>query len=197
MAPKPKKKIASIAKQKMAPTPKKKITLVAKQKMVPTPKMKIVLVASVAFMPKRDEFSKIPKEMKQQDLLGFMKMRAPPVLSIEVVNHGAAKYSCLHGWQNSSTVMFLPIDQQKELANLCIDLDTANVEKEWEHAAMIQVDMDSLRQLVDMMHKDLKDLKETKGALKESLFAFLFWIKQGKHVEAGSGIRQWLLGQCC
>jgi hypothetical protein len=45
-----------------------------------------VSVASVAFMPKRDQYSKIPKEMKQQDLLGFLKMRAPPVLSTELLN---------------------------------------------------------------------------------------------------------------
>jgi hypothetical protein len=44
---------------------------------VQAPKKKITLVDSVAFMPKRDQFSKFPKEMKQQDLLGFLKTRAP------------------------------------------------------------------------------------------------------------------------
>ena len=86
MAPKTTKKIASVAIQKMAPTPNKKIALVAKQKIVPTPKKKVAPVASIAFMPKRDQFSKIPKEMKQQDLLGFLNMRAPPVLLTELLN---------------------------------------------------------------------------------------------------------------
>jgi hypothetical protein len=166
----------------MAPTPSKKIAWVAQQKIVPAPKKKIASVASVAFMHKRDQFSTSPKEMKQQDILGFLKTRAPPVLSIELLNHREAKYSRLRGWQSSGTVLYQPINQQKELANLSIDLDTAIVKKEWKRAESIQVDVDRLKQSVDTMRKDLE---EAKGALKDSLLAFQYLIKQGKHVEAG------------
>jgi hypothetical protein len=42
------------------------------------PSKKIALVAaSVVLMSKKDELPKIPNQMKQQELFGFMKKRAP------------------------------------------------------------------------------------------------------------------------
>jgi Pyruvate/2-oxoacid:ferredoxin oxidoreductase delta subunit len=156
--------------------------------MAPTPKQKVVSVASaasVASMPARDESPKIRKEMKQRDPFGFMKKRAPPDLNnlnIEVLNHEATKYSRLLGWQNSGTVLLLPMEQQKELANLCKLLDTAIVEKEWSRAETIQCNVDRLKQSLGRIHRDIE---EAKGALKESLLAYDYYIHQGKYVMAG------------
>jgi hypothetical protein len=111
----------SRAKLKMAPRPNKKIVASRpnSKKIAPvrsvTPSKEIalvVLIVSVELILKKDALPQIPIKMKQHELFGFMKKRASPVLSIEDLHPGVAKFSHLWGLNNSGTVLLLQIEQQ-------------------------------------------------------------------------------------
>jgi hypothetical protein len=150
--------------------------------MAPTPKKKIV-----ASTPNKDEIALVTstpnkKIMTQKGILGFMKNRAPPVLSIKDLHHGAAKYSLVRGLNDSGTVLSLPIEQQQELLELS-ELRTAAInEKDWQRGELIQRDMDNLKEWIAGMNSNIEDAK---GALKESLLARKFYIDEGKLLVAG------------
>jgi hypothetical protein len=144
--------------------------------MAPTPKKKIV-----ASTPNKDEIALVTstpnkKIMTQKGILGFMKNRAPPVLSIKDLHHGAAKYSLVRGLNDSGTVLSLPIEQQQKLLELS-ELRTAAInEKDWQRGELIQRDMDNLKEWIAGMNSNIEDAK---GALKESLLARKFYIDEG------------------
>ena len=185
----------------MAPTPTKKIVAstpnnekIASVALV-TPSKEIALVASVASVAsisKKDDSPQIPIKMKQQGLFGYMKKRAPPVLSIKDLHPGEAKFSRLRGWNNSGTVLSLPIKQQKELLKLKVLLKTAINKKDWLGGDSLQQDVNRLKKLIAARNNNIE---EAKGALKESLQATAYYIAEGKLLMAGKWDTTALAGQ--
>jgi hypothetical protein len=165
----------------MAPTPTKRKIVAS------TPnKYEIASVTPNKKTPNNDEIVSVSpknkKALKQKELFGFMKKRAPPVLSIKDLHHGSVKYSRIRGWNDSGTVLSMPIEQQKELLKLSELRTDAINEKDWQGGEKIQHDMDHLKELIAGMNSNIE---EAKGALKESLLAKSYYIAEGKLIVAG------------
>ena len=174
----------------MAPTPTMKTVASTPNKdeipsVTPNKAKKTPTKKTVASTPNKDEIVSVTsnkKLLKQKGLFGFMKKRAPPVISIKDLHYGDLKYSRIRGWNESGTVLSLPIEQQQDLSELSKLQTAAMKEREWSDGDKIQQDMGQLKgSIAGMSH----NIEEAKGALKESLVARSYYIKEGKPLVAG------------